>query len=182
VPGAQLIEECPKLRVTVDLVAKIAAANEKVLIFAQWKATQRILQRALSETFGAWPEIINGDVTTRRQELIDAFRSRPGFGALILSPKVAGYGLNLIEANHVIHYTRPWNPAVENQATDRVHRRGQEKEVYVYYPTVKETVEDRLAELLKDKEALARDVLRTVSERKISTPDLVDAMGIDFAS
>jgi SNF2 family DNA or RNA helicase len=91
------------------------------------------------------------------------------------------HSINLIEANHVIHYTRPWNPAKENQATDRVHRRGQQKPVTIYYPTVVGTVEDKLAQLLADKLELARDVLRPTRERTVSVEDLVDDLDLDPA-
>jgi SNF2 family DNA or RNA helicase len=91
------------------------------------------------------------------------------------------HSINLIEANHVIHYTRPWNPAKENQATDRVHRRGQQKPVTIYYPTVGGTVEDKLAQLLADKLELARDVLRPTRERTVSVEDLVDDLDLDPA-
>jgi SNF2 family DNA or RNA helicase len=93
---------------------------------------------------------------------------------------VAGIGLNITAANHVIHYTRPWNPAKENQATDRVHRIGQSKLVKVYYPFVKDqrfvTVEERLDELIRSKEDLARDVLRPSTETKIKAEDLLDCL------
>lgn len=170
----QLIDECPKLRATIDLLEKIRSHGQKAVIFAEWKSTQRILQRTISHAFGSWPEVINGDVTDRRQQLVDAFCRKPGFEAIILSPKVAGFGLNIVEANHVIHYTRPWNPAIENQATDRVHRRGQTQTVHVYYPTVTGGVEEALATLLDQKLELARDVLRPSAERTVSADDLYD--------
>ncbi|MCB9725556.1 MAG: DEAD/DEAH box helicase [Spirochaetaceae bacterium] len=173
-----LVAECPKLARTLDVLSEIRAKDEKALVFAEWKSTQRILQRAISARFDSWPEIVNGDVTDRRQEIVDAFCERTGFDVMILSPKVAGYGLNITAANHVIHYTRPWNPAVENQATDRVHRRGQTKPVYVYYPRIRGTVEERLAELLRDKEDLARDVLRPTSERTVSAEELLEGAAL----
>ena len=88
--------------------------------------------------------------------------------------------LNITAANNVIHYTRPWNPAKENQATDRVHRIGQEKEVKIYYPIVKDdrfvTVEERLAELIQSKSDLARDVLRPSAEFKLKPEDLIECI------
>ncbi|MEQ8690774.1 MAG: DEAD/DEAH box helicase, partial [Pseudomonadales bacterium] len=174
IAGEELIAECPKLQVTIEIVSGICRKNEKVLIFTGWKSVQRILQKAVWATFGVSAEIVNGDVTTRRQAIIDQFRAEEGFGVLILAPEVAGFGLNIIEANNVIHYTRPWNPAKENQATDRVHRRGQTKPVTVYYPTVDGTVENKLAELLSEKSQLTRDVLRPTSERTVSLDDLAE--------
>jgi SNF2 family DNA or RNA helicase len=81
---------------------------------------------------------------------------------MILSPRAAGTGLNITGANHVIHYTRWWNPAVEQQATDRVYRIGQEKEVNVYYPIMtadRETVEEKLHRLLEEKKRLAKNII-----------------------
>jgi hypothetical protein len=169
----RLVEECPKLDRTLQRIEKIRAAGEKVLIFAEWKEMQRILQRVLHDRFKIWADIVNGDVTDRRQEMLDSFRESPGFGAIILSAHVAGFGINLVEANHVIHYTRPWNPAKESQATDRVHRRGQTRPVEVYLPIVGGTVEGRLAQLLREKEQLARDVMRPSSERLVSAEELL---------
>ncbi|RIL06158.1 MAG: hypothetical protein DCC71_07635 [Proteobacteria bacterium] len=169
----QLVDECPKLERTLQRIEQIRAAGEKVLIFAEWKEMQRILQKVLYDRFGIWADIVNGDVTDRRQELLDSFRATTGFAAVILSVQVAGFGINLVEANHVIHYTRPWNPAKENQATDRVHRRGQKRPVEIYLPIVGGTVESRLAELLREKEQLARDVMRPSSERLVSAEDLL---------
>jgi SNF2 family DNA or RNA helicase len=108
---------------------------------------------------------LNGDgAGGRRQEFVDRFNAAPGFGALLLGPDATGVGLNIVGANHVIHYTRLWNPAKENQATDRVHRIGQTRPVTVYYPIVRgedrETVEQTLDRLLEEKRALARDVVR----------------------
>ena len=69
--------------------------------------------------------------------MIDQFNASEGFNTIILSPKAAGVGLNITSANHVIHYTREWNPAIESQATDRIYRIGQKKDVKVYYPIVR---------------------------------------------
>lgn len=172
--GDALIAESPKLAATLEVLEKVHRSQEKVLVFTTWKSTQKILQRAIWARFGVMAEIVNGDLTSRRQAVIDQFRNHSGFGVLILAPEVAGFGLNLVEANHVIHYTRPWNPAKENQATDRVHRRGQQKPVTVYYPIVAGTVEDRLAELLAEKSKLTHDVLRPSNERMVSADELMN--------
>jgi len=98
----------------------------------------------------------------------------------ILGHQVAGVGLNITAANHVIHYTRPWNPAKENQATDRTHRIGQSKPVHIYYPIVTNdrftTVEERLDELLRSKEDLARDVLRPSVDQQVKIEELLDCL------
>ncbi len=137
----ELIASAARLMATMSFLDKIRAASEKAILFAERKETQRMLQRVVRERFGYTARIINGDTSAAtavgklsRQGAIDEFQSRPGFGVIIMSPVAAGMGLNVTAANHVIHYSRHWNPAKENQATDRAYRIGQDKDVYVYYP------------------------------------------------
>ena len=125
---------------------------------------QRILQVVLRYRFGFEPRVLNGLVPGHnRHRIIDAFNDRPGFDVMVLSPEAAGVGLNITGATHVIHYTRLWNPAKENQATDRVHRIGQKLPVSVHYPVVAgngfKSVEQHLHDLLMEKLELARNVL-----------------------
>jgi hypothetical protein len=164
-PIESLVEECPKLSKTLELLRPVRDGGEKVVIFTRFRRMQQILQQALATQFGIHAAILNGEVPgERRLGLVDRFNHAPGFGALILSPEAAGVGLNIVGANHVVHYTRLWNPARENQATDRVHRIGQSRPVTVHYPIVRggelPGVEERLAVLLDEKQALARDVVR----------------------
>ncbi|WP_345066804.1 restriction endonuclease [Sphingobacterium thermophilum] len=143
-PTVELIESSAKLNTTVGILAEIEAKNEKAILFADRKATQKMLQKVIYDTFRVSPSIINGDTPTKkqdeskqtlsRQQTIDRFQSEEGFNVIIMSPLAAGVGLNVIKANHIIHYTRHWNPAKEEQATDRAYRIGQEKDVFVYYP------------------------------------------------
>ena len=102
-----------------------------------------------------------------RNAILHDFRSKPGFDVLILSPFVAGIGLTIVEANHVVHYGRWWNPAVESQATDRAYRIGQTKQVSVYLPILRNpsgrvapTFDERLDLLMDKKQRLAEDFLR----------------------
>ena len=128
----------------------------------------------MSEVFAIDAPIINGSTTVdaevdhSRQRIIDRFQTREGFGVLVLSTTAVGFGVNIQAANHVIHFTRPWNPAKEDQATDRAYRIGQTKDVYVYCPTVVgngyETFEQRLDALLGRKRSLSRDMLAGVQE------------------
>ena len=132
VAGASIPEvSCPKLDATLEVLERIREADEKVVIFTRFLRIQRLLQSAISEQLDVWPDVLNGQVTGNRQNMIDSFERRPGFNVLILSHDVGGVGVNITGASHVIHYTRPWNPAKENQATDRVHRIGQLKPVHV---------------------------------------------------
>lgn len=158
----QLVEEGPKLKEVIKILKSIKANNEKALIFTTFKIMQLILQRVIREKFGLQEiPIINGD-SKQRLASVDRFNESDGFGCMILSPRAAGTGLNITGANHVIHYTRWWNPAVEQQATDRVYRIGQEKEVNVYYPIMtaeRETVEEKLHRLLGEKKRLAKNII-----------------------
>src|SRR6185312_12236733 len=144
--------------------------------FARHRIMQAILAKVIGEEFGFTVRIINGETKQHasglrgggvrtRNAILNEFRQRPGFGVLILSPFVAGIGLTIVEANHVIHYGRWWNPAKESQATDRVYRIGQSKEVHVYYPIARhpqgvfKTFDEKLDELLKKRKQLASDFL-----------------------
>ena len=143
-PVDQLIGQSAKLVETIDILDTVQKANEKAIIFAERKATQRLLYRVVSSRYKVHPRIINGDTpatarglsTTKlsRQQSIDEFESETGFNVIIMSPIAAGVGLNVTEANHVIHYSRHWNPAKEQQATDRAYRIGQSRPVFVYFP------------------------------------------------
>lgn len=161
----------PKGEALFGILDQIRASQEKVVVFARWKTVQRWIAdeaeyRYRDESRPREPfrvEIVNGDVTgsIRRLKIIEDFSKRSGFGVLVLAPRAAGVGLNITAANHVVHYTREWNPAVEDQATDRVYRMGQTRPVHVYTLTstseLGTTVEERLDELLEEKRALFQD-------------------------
>lgn len=160
-----LVDECPKLKQTLEVLGEVRARGERAVVFTRYRQMQQILQQAVAEQFGIHAATLNGEVLgARRLGLVDRFNQAPGFGVMILSPEAAGVGLNIVGANHAIHYTRLWNPAKENQATDRIHRIGQTRPVTVHYPIVDggemPSVEQRLAALLDEKQALARDVVR----------------------
>jgi len=164
-PLTDALAASPKLAWLLKTLDSIQRRDEKAIVFTELRDIQRVLQHYIGEHFGVRPVIVNGDTHTRpdkdasRQNLIDAFQKKPGFGVIILSTQAVGFGLNIQAANHVIHYTRPWNPAKEDQATDRAYRIGQDKAVTVYYPTIHAhdyvTFEKRLDELLSSKRELA---------------------------
>ena len=174
------VAECPKLDATIEILRAIKAIGEKALVFTRFVSVQGLLQRAIFDALGFWPDVVNGQMTGSRQRVIDIFERRDGFGVLILSHDVGGLGLNITSASHVIHYTRPWNPARENQGTDRAHRIGQKHPVTVHYPLVSDarftTVEVKLASLLSSKRGLARDVLRPTTELEIGAADLLECL------
>lgn len=177
------IHESPKVDWLISTLEKIKAQNEKVIIFTEFRDIQVFLKRILLERFGLNVMTVNGDSNTSskkgltRQNLIDKFQQTEGFNAIILSTAAVGFGVNIQKANHVIHYTRSWNPAKEDQATDRAYRIGQDKEVFVYYPSVKaqdfETFEIKLDRLLSSKRNLADDMLKPNTE---ITQDLLNSI------
>ena len=175
----ELVRQSPKLRVMIAKLHEIRARREKVIVFARLRSVQGILAKVLQQEFQLPVRIINGETKLRaagglslsgmktRNAILSDFRTKPGFNVLILSPFVAGIGLTIVEANHVVHYGRWWNPAVESQATDRAYRIGQTKEVSVYLPILRDptgrvspTFDERLDLLTEGKQRLAEDFLR----------------------
>lgn len=175
-----LIEQSAKLTNTVRILDDIRSEGEKALVFTNFKMTQRMLRRVFEERYGIDVSIINGDTPARaasraresRQQVVERFNTGDGFSILVLSPIAAGFGLNIQGANHVIHFTRHWNPAKEAQATDRAYRIGQTLPVSVYYPmslsTRLTTFDARLHELLLSKKALADESLIPSEEVKLA--------------
>jgi SNF2 family DNA or RNA helicase len=165
-----------KLREVLRVLHGIRLQREKAIVFARHKDMQRVLARVFSAEFGRPVRIVNGDTpragslrrtgVETRSGILQEFRQSEGFDVLILSPFVAGVGLTMIEANHVIHYGRWWNPAVEAQATDRAYRLGQTKEVHVYLPILEDktgrvtpTFDQLLDQLMEGKKGLAAGAL-----------------------
>ncbi|WP_310461328.1 SNF2-related protein [Sphaerotilus sp.] len=168
-PIAAYRAKAPKLDWLLRQLDRIRMRQEKVIVFCEFRNIQRLLQHYIAEAFGLRADIINGDTSAAvgheasRQKRIKAFQSQPGFGVIILSPVAVGFGVNIQAANHVVHYTRTWNPAKEDQATDRAYRIGQTKDVFVYYPVVQAddfcTFDVKLDRLLTNKRELAQDML-----------------------
>jgi superfamily II DNA or RNA helicase len=167
-------KKAPKLEKIMEILSDIRAKGEKALIFTRSLDMQQILATVISAKFGINVDIINGgtnrkgatrSVNNTRKNIVERFRNSKGFYVLVLSPDVAGIGLTLVEANHVIHYGRWWNPAKEAQATDRVYRIGQTKDVHVYYPIatapngVFKTFDEKLDALIQRRRELAADFL-----------------------
>jgi hypothetical protein len=132
------IDQSARLTETFLILDEIAAKKEKVLIFLESLDLQEHLALMIKSRYNLKrrPMQINGEVSgEKRQALVDLFQAQGGtFDAMILSPRAGGVGLTLTSANHVIHLSRWWNPAVEDQCTDRVYRIGQDRMVHVYYP------------------------------------------------
>lgn len=181
-----------KLNGLFETLAKINNKNEKALIFCESLEMQDILAHEIKRRFGLPFEInkINGNIpSSKRQNIVNIFQNRGnGFDALILSPRAGGVGLTITAANHVIHLSRWWNPAVEDQATDRAFRIGQTKDVTVYIPQaihpdpiIKPTSFDlKLAKLIENKRKLSQNFFLPENEEQ-DTQILIDGI-LDITS
>jgi len=151
----QLVERSHKLEKLVELVEQIRANDESCLIFTQYVRMGEMIQALLSDLFDEPVLFLNGSVPKpMRDRMVDEFQTRKA-PIFLLSLKAGGTGLNLTAANHVIHFDRWWNPAVENQATDRAYRIGQTKFVHVHKLITTGTIEEKIDEMLEQKQALA---------------------------
>jgi SNF2 family DNA or RNA helicase len=166
---------------------EIASRQEKVLLFTQFREMTEPLADYLAEVFGREGLVLHGGTPVkRRKDLIHAFEKEDGPPFFVLSLKAGGTGLNLTAASHVIHFDRWWNPAVENQATDRAFRIGQNRNVLVHKFICRGTVEEKIDELMEEKRELSDGILKAGTETlltEMSDKDLLDlvALNIDKA-
>ena len=184
---AEILEHSPKMSWLMRALQSIKTKDEKVIVFCEFRNLQRTLQRCIASSFGIHVDVINGDTSAAadhaasRQKRIRAFQEKSGFGVIVLSPLAVGFGVNIQAANHVVHFTRTWNPAKEDQATDRAYRIGQERDVTVYYPVVVAddfvTFDQKLDQLLDWKRGLSSDMLNGTGE--ISVSDFLNLEGVD---
>jgi superfamily II DNA or RNA helicase len=169
-----------------ELAEEIAARQDKVLVFTQFREMTAPLAAFLRDVFGRGGLVLHGGTPVRkRQDLVDSFQRDERVPFMVLSLKAGGTGLNLTAASHVVHFDRWWNPAVENQATDRAFRIGQRKNVLVHKFVCRGTVEERIDELIAGKQRLAEDVLSTGAEQaltEMSDEELISMVSLDLAS
>ncbi len=182
----EIVETSARLQATIKFLDEIKKKEEKVIIFVERKETQKMLQKLCLKRYGIITKIINGDTPSivkrympnkqSRQSSIDEFQAVDGFNVIIMSPVAAGMGLNVTAANHVIHYSRHWNPAKENQATDRAYRIGQTKDVFVYYPMAVRTdiksFDETLDDLLSRKTSLATSTIFPTERVEVKQEEL----------
>ncbi|WP_234347621.1 SNF2-related protein [Streptomyces specialis] len=156
---AQAASRSGKIGALDDLLPALTAPNESALIFTRYRTMAKLLLRHL-RSHGHDPLYYSGDIPSvrERQRIIDTFQARSG-QLMVMTVKAGGTGLTLTQANHVVLFDRPWNPAKESQAIDRAHRLGQQRTVTVHPLITENTLEDRVDELLKHKRALADAVL-----------------------
>ncbi|WXH43258.1 DEAD/DEAH box helicase [Streptomyces netropsis] len=177
--AARLTGRSGKLELLDELLDTILSEGGSVLVFTQYVSMARLLSAHLAAR-GVPSRLLHGGTpVARRQELVDEFQSG-GVPVFLLSLKAAGTGLNLTRAGHVVHYDRWWNPAVEEQATDRAYRIGQTQPVQVHRLIAEGTVEDRIADMLESKRALADAVLSggEAALTELSDAELADLVAL----
>ncbi|MFZ0133829.1 MAG: DEAD/DEAH box helicase, partial [Desulfobacterales bacterium] len=184
--GAYEPQDSGKLTRLRELCEAIAARQDKVLVFTQFRAMTDPLAGFLSEVFGRSGLVLHGGTPVgKRQGLVKSFQEDDRVPFMVLSLKAGGTGLNLTAAAHVIHFDRWWNPAVENQATDRAFRIGQKKNVLVHKFVCRGTVEERIDELIGGKQKLSDEILSGGAESaltEMSNEELIAMVSLDLSS
>ena len=149
-----------KTQKLVDILRNILDNNEKALVFTQYKQMGEILTRIVSDEFEMEPLFFHGSLNVQqREKILEEFANNPDKKVMILSLKAGGLGLNLTSAANVIHFDLWWNPAVEDQATDRTYRIGQDKNVMVHRFITLSTFEEKIDKIIKSKRDLAESAI-----------------------
>ncbi len=178
-------EQSGKFSILKDICSELAGRQEKVLIFTQFREIIDPLADTLVPVFGRTGLVLHGGTSVReRKKFIGMFQDDEGPPFFVLSLKAGGMGLNLTAASHVIHFDRWWNPAVENQATDRIFRIGQKKNVFIHKFVTRGTVEEHIDMLIEDKKGLAAGVLAGGGELKITEmgdEEILELVQLDLA-
>ncbi len=173
-----------KFQRLAQLCEEIASRQEKLLVFTQFREMTSPLANFLAQQFGQPGLVLHGGTPIKqRQKRVEQFQDEEGPPFFILSLKAGGTGLNLTEASHVIHFDRWWNPAVENQATDRAFRIGQKKNVLVHKFICQGTVEEKIDALINEKTALANDLLEGGADTLLTEMDdkaLLNLVSLDI--
>jgi SNF2 family DNA or RNA helicase len=179
--GRYLAEDSGKFARLAEICEEIASRQEKALIFTQFREMTEPLAGFLGRVFGRPGLVLHGGTAVKsRKAIVDQFQRDDGPPFFVLSLKAGGTGLNLTAASHVIHFDRWWNPAVENQATDRAFRIGQQRNVLVHKFVCRGTIEERIDALIDEKRQLAADLLEGGAEKMLT--EMSDAELIRFVS
>jgi non-specific serine/threonine protein kinase len=167
-----------------ELCEVIASRQEKVLVFTQFREVTDHLSGFLGEVFGRPGLVLHGGTpVAKRRALVTRFQDDESVPFFIISLKAGGSGLNLTAASHVIHFDRWWNPAVENQATDRAFRIGQKRNVMVHKFVCRGTVEEKIDALIKAKSSLSKELLEGGEEinlTEMSDDELIRLVSLDI--
>jgi non-specific serine/threonine protein kinase len=179
--GQFLPDDSGKFARLAEICEEIASRQEKTLVFTQFREMTEPLAGFLTPLFGRAGLVLHGDTAVgRRKALVDQFQRDDGPPFFVLSLKAGGTGLNLTAAAQVIHFDRWWNPAVENQATDRAYRIGQRRNVLVHKFVCRGTVEEKIDALIEEKTQLASDLLEGGAEKMLT--EMTDSELIRFVS
>jgi non-specific serine/threonine protein kinase len=169
-----------------ELAEVVASRQEKMLVFSQFREVAAPLSAFLGSVFGRAGLVLHGETpVARRRDVVRRFQEEEDVPFLVLSLKAGGVGLNLTAASHVVHFDRWWNPAVEEQATDRAFRIGQTKNVLVHKFVCRGTVEERIDDLIESKRRLSRDVLEggaEVSFTELPDDELLSLVRLDLSA
>jgi SNF2 family DNA or RNA helicase len=180
--GSETPRRSGKLNRLCEMLEEVLAVGDRALIFTQYAQMGHLLQRHLQGTFAQEVLFLHGGTPQKqRDHMLTRFEEDPHApGIFVLSLKAGGTGLNLMRANHVFHYDRWWNPAVENQATDRAYRIGQARDVQVQKLVCLGTVEERIDALIESKRALAESVIGAGEAwlTELSTDDLREIVAL----
>ncbi|MEZ5384721.1 MAG: DEAD/DEAH box helicase [Prosthecobacter sp.] len=180
--GAWNPEDSGKFARLAEICSELAEKRERALIFTQFQETCDPLARYLATVFGREGLILHGGTSVKkRPELVDSFQQPGGPPFMVISVKAGGTGLNLTAASHVIHFDRWWNPAIENQATDRAFRIGQQRNVFVHKFVCQGTIEERIDSLIEAKMSLAQHMIGEGGAEKLLTDMSADEL-LDFVS
>jgi SNF2 family DNA or RNA helicase len=171
----QLVDRSNKLEKLVELIDAVLEQGESCLIFTQYLEMGEMIKSTVKKKFGVDVPFLNGSVPkVKRDDMIEKFQNQE-FPVFLLSLKAGGTGLNLTAANHVIHYDRWWNPAVENQATDRAYRIGQSRFVHVHKLICTGTLEEKIDAMLEKKQFLNDQIIQSENWlTELSTDELKD--------
>lgn len=182
--GAWSEEDSGKWARLRDIVEVIAAKQEKVLVFTQFREMTAPLAAFLGSIFGRAGLVLHGETEVKkRRDLVRRFQEEEAVPFFVLSLKAGGAGLNLTAASHVVHFDRWWNPAVENQATDRAFRIGQSKNVLVHKFVCRGTVEEKIDQMIESKRQLSRDLIEGGAElllTELQDEDLLKLVALDL--
>ncbi len=181
--GSRLGGRSGKLTRFDELITDLLDAGEQALVFTQFREMGLLLQQHLQERFALPTPFLHGGVSRKgRDRMVDEFQAKSASPLLLVSLRAGGTGLNLTAASRVVHYDRWWNPAVEDQATDRAWRIGQHRSVFVHKLVCQGTIEERVDAMINDKRALADAVVGTTGETwlsELSTDELRDLIVLD---
>lgn len=150
-------DESGKIQELFPLLEEIIDEGHRILLFSQFVEMLQIIQTGINQF--NWDSVYLDGSTKNRQSVIDEFQENDNIKIFLLSLKAGGVGINLTAADYVIHFDPWWNPAVENQATDRAHRIGQDKPVFVYRMITRDTIEEKIHSMQQKKKELADSLI-----------------------